>query len=277
VKKVRLLMVAALLATLVALAPGARAEAGVAKYPVVLIPGWLGQGEITFQELIPKLQANGLTVLDFDTNKAGVQALNYAPTASGQHISYLAGKVVQPKIQAALAAAGYPANQPVNIIAHSMGGLVSRFLVEKPGADVEYWNTNGWYGDGVADVRTDWAARVDDLIMIGTPNRGTWTGWVGSKLPSFVQWNTSAGDMAANSLFLQKMGYTEKSGEQYTTIGGDPSYLRFLQWDLDGDGVKRGFDGVVPASRRTWSTRTSRSWPRTIRVRSAPMRRWPSS
>jgi len=155
--------------------------------------------------------------------------------------------VVQKKIQDALAANGYPSNQPIDIIAHSMGGLAARFLVEHPGADVDYWNSNGWYGDGVADVRTDWASRVDDLIMIGTPNNGTWIGWVGSKLPSFVQWNTSAGDMAPNSLFLSKMGYAEKAGEQYTTIGGNPSYLQFLKWDFNGDGIKHGFDGVVPA------------------------------
>src|SRR3712207_7455531 len=43
------------------------------------------------------------------------------------------------------------------------------------------------------------------------------------------------------------MGYAEKAGEYYTAIGGDPSYLQWLQYDYTGDGIKHGFDGVVPA------------------------------
>jgi triacylglycerol esterase/lipase EstA (alpha/beta hydrolase family) len=127
--------------------------------------------------MIPKLQAQGLTVLDFDPNVAGVQAMSYSPS-SGQHVPLLA-KQVQSRIQTALANNGYASTQKVDVVAHSMGGLVSRFLVEKPGADVDYWSsTSGWYGDGVADIRTDWASRVDDLIMLGTPNHGTWEAWV---------------------------------------------------------------------------------------------------
>jgi pimeloyl-ACP methyl ester carboxylesterase len=223
------------------------AQATEARFPVVLIPGWLGAGDLTYQELIPKLQAQGYTVIDFDQTRAGVQAMSYAPTAQNQHISYLSGKVIQPKIQAALAANGYPANQKVDIIAHSMGGLATRFLLEQPGADVDGWNAAGWTGDGVADIATDWAARVDDLVMIGTPNHGTWEGWVGSKLPNFVNWNTSAGDMAVGSTFVNRMGYAEKAGEHYTCIGGDPWYLQAFKYDFDGDGIKHGFDGVVPA------------------------------
>lgn len=218
-----------------------------ANYPVVLIPGWHGAAS-TFDEMIPKLQAQGLTVLDFDSATAGVQAMGYAPTGSGQHISYVAGKIVQQKIQAALAANGYPANQKIDIVAHSMGGLVSRFLIEKPGADVDYWSsTTGWYGDGVPDVATDWAARVDDLIMLGTPNHGTWEGWVPGTIGGFGNWNATGGDMAPNTKFLTLMGYVEKPGEYYTSIGGDPWYLQWLQYDYNADGVKHGFDGVVPA------------------------------
>lgn len=235
------LVIAALMSTV----PVAKAHA--ASYPVVLIPGWHGNAS-TFDEMIPKLKAQGLNVLDFDSAKAGTQAMGYAPTAAGQHISYVAGKVVEEKIQSALSAAGYAATQKVDIVAHSMGGLVSRFLIEKPGADVDYWSaTSGWYGDGVADVRTDWASRVDDLIMLGTPSHGTWEGWIPGTIGGFGNWNATGGDMAPNSKFLSLMGYAEKTGEYYTAIGGDPWYLQWLQYDYNGDGVKHGFDGVVPA------------------------------
>lgn len=238
--------VALLLAVLPTVLAPAQAHEG--NYPIVLIPGWHGNAA-TFNEMIPKLQAQGLTVLDFDPNTAGTQAMGYAPTASGQHISYVAGKIVEEKIKAALQQNGYdPNTQKIDIVAHSMGGLVSRFLLEKPGADVDYWSsTSGWYGDGVADVATNWKARVDDLIMLGTPNHGTWEAWIPGTIGGFGNWNATGGDMAPNSKFLQLMGYSEPSGEYYTTIGGDPWYLQMFKYDYNGDGVAHGFDGVVPA------------------------------
>lgn len=221
--------------------------ASVGNYPLVLIPGWHGNAD-TFREMIPKLTAQGFTVLDFDPNTPGIQALGYAPTAAGQHIPYIAGKIVQPAIQDALARAGYPANQPVDVVAHSMGGLVARFLVEHPNADVDGWSdASGWSGDGVPDVRSDWAARVDDLVMLGTPNHGTWEAWVPATIGGFGNWNPSGGDMKPGSKFLSLMGYAEPAGETYRCVGGDPQYLQMFKYDYDGDGVKHGFDGVVPA------------------------------
>jgi hypothetical protein len=192
-----------------------------------------------------KLTAQGFTVLDFDTATAGVQSLSYTPQA-GQHVPARA-KQVQDKIQAALAANGYPADQKVDVVAHSMGGLVMRFLVEHPGADVNSFDSTGWHGDGVADIRNDWAARVDDLVMLGTPNHGTWEAWVPGTLGVFGAWNASGGDMRPGSTFLTKTGATMPVGEHYASIGGDPSYGQFLKYDYTGDGVKHGFDGVVPA------------------------------
>lgn len=240
--RLRPLLLAVVLVSAV-LAP-LHASAGVGRYPVVLVHGWTGAGT-SFGAMIPKLQAQGFPVLDFDTSTPGTQALTYTPT-SGQHVPAIA-KQVQTKIQAALAANGYPADQPVDVVAHSMGGLVARFLVEHPGADVDTFDSTGWHGDGVADIRTDWAARVDDLVMLGTPNHGTWEGWVPGTLGGFGVWNASGGDMRPGSVFLTKTGYAEKAGETYTSIGGDPVYGQFLKYDYTGDGVKHGFDGVVPA------------------------------
>ncbi len=226
-------------------APDASGHEG--NYPIVLIPGWHGDAG-TFRELIPALSAQGLTVLDFDSGTPGIQAMGYEPSADGQHISYVAGKIVEEKIQAALATNGYSSTQKIDIVAHSMGGLVARFLIEQPGADVDYWSSaTAWYGDGVADVRTDWAARVDDLIMLGTPNHGTWEAWIPTIIGGFGKWNPTGSDMRPNSEFLTRMGYAEPAGETYHAVGGDPQYLQWLQYDHDGDGVSHGFDGVVPA------------------------------
>lgn len=241
---VSLLLATFLLATLM---PIDAVEAHEGNYPIVLIPGWHGNAD-TFREMIPALSAQGFTVLDFDSATAGIQAMGYAPTGSGQHISYVAGKIVEEKIQAALAANGYSSTQKVDIVAHSMGGLVSRFLIEQPGADVDSWSsTSGWYGDGTPDVRTDWKSRVDDLIMLGTPNHGTWEAWVPATIGGFGNWNPTGGDMFYNSKFLSRMGYAMPTGERYHCVGGDPQYLQWMKYDFDGDGIKHGFDGVVPA------------------------------
>lgn len=243
----RVLGAGALVGTLLTAAwsPGAQAHEG--NYPILLVHGWTSQGS-TFDEMIPKLQAQGLAVLDCDTTKTGTQALSYGPTASGQHISYLAGKVLQPKVNQCLTDNGYSTSQKIDVIGHSMGGLTSRFLVEKGGADVDYWsNTTGWYGDGIADVETKWKSQVDDLIVLGTPNHGAVIPWVPSGLPNFFNWQASGTDMVQNAKFLQLMGYAEPAGETYSCIGGDPSYLQFPKFDFDGDGVSHGWDGIVPA------------------------------
>lgn len=216
-------------------------------FPILLVHGWTGTGG-SFDEMIPKLQAQGLPVLDCNSSQAGTQALTYAPSAGSQHISYVAGKILQPAIDACLTANGYSTTQKIDIVAHSMGGLTSRFLVEKGGADVEYWSdSTGWYGNGTADVNTKWKNQVDDLIMLGTPNHGTILAWFPSTLPVFGIWTSSGGDMRPGSRFLTNMGYAEPAGEYYSCVGGDPWYLQALSYDFDGDGVSHGFDGVVPA------------------------------
>ncbi len=239
-----------LLSALLALAAGllqplvTPASAGEARYPVVLVHGWTGNGG-SFSAMAGKLKAQGFTVLDFDTAATGTQALSYTPQ-SGQHIPAIA-KQVQDKIQSALVANGYAATQKVDVVAHSMGGLVTRFLVEHPGADVDTFDSTGWHGDGVADIRSDWASRIDDLVMLGTPNHGTWEGWVPGTIGLFGAWNASGGDMRPGSTFLTRTGASMPAGEHYASIGGDPTYGQFLKYDYTGDGVKHGFDGVVPA------------------------------
>ena len=215
--------------------------------PVVLIPGWHG-GAASFNTMIPVLEAAGLPVLDFDPARPGTQALAYAPDGEGQHISYVAGRIVEEQITTALARAGYPGDTPVDVVAFSMGGLVARFLLEHPGADVDHYNdARGWFGDGTPDVAGNWAGRIDDLIMLGTPSHGTWLGFVPGTIGGFGRWNATGGDMRPGSPFLDRMGGAEPAGERYVTIGGAPRYLPFPAHDFNGDGVAHGYDGLVPA------------------------------
>ncbi|MGH9039154.1 MAG: esterase/lipase family protein, partial [Acidimicrobiia bacterium] len=215
--------------------------------PVVLIPGWHG-GADAFDTMIPILEAAGVPVLDFDPEHAGTQALGYAPTGDGQHISYLAGHVVEKKITAALDRAGYPPDTRIDVVGFSMGGLVARFLIEHPGADVDRFSRDrAWFGDGNPDVAGNWAERIDDLVMLGTPSHGTWFGFVPGTIGGFGRWNATGGDMRPGSAFLDNMGRAEPAGERYVTIGGAPRYLPFPAHDFNGDGVAHGYDGLVPA------------------------------
>lgn len=204
-------------------APGRPARADL-PVPVVLIPGWHGDAA-SFGRMIPALQAAGLTVLDFDPGSPGPQALSYAPTGDGQHIPDLAGAVVRPAIEAALARAGYPPGAPVDMVGYSMGGLVARYLIEKAG----------------------WAGRVGTLVMLGTPNHGTFEAWVPGTVGGFGRWNATGGDMRPGSPFLRTMDPFEPPGERYVAIGGAPPWLPLPRHDYDGDGVAHGHDGLVPS------------------------------
>ncbi len=241
----RLVVVMLAVASVLVSANGVFAEPE--RQPVVLIPGWHG-GASSFDRMIPILEAAGLTVLDFDPARPGAQALSYAPDADGQHISYVAGKIVQPQIDAALARAGFPRDARIDVVGFSMGGLVARFLLEQPGADVEnFAEGRGWFGDGTPDVAADWAARIDDLVMLGTPSHGTFPAWVPGTIGGFGRWNATGGDMRPGSAFLSRMGTAEPPGERYVTVGGAPHWLPFPRADFNGDGVAHGYDGLVPA------------------------------
>ncbi len=196
------------------------AGVGRGSFPVAEVAG-LGSNGAGFARLTEALQERGTTVLDFEPDTPGVQALTYRPDP-GAGVAEVALGVVQPAIHEALARAGYdPATQRVDVVAHSMGGLAMRYLVEHPvGA---------------------WAAQVDDLVMVATPNHGS----------ELISWETNLGadspmgrlghQMAPGSAFLDALGYAEPDGEVYTTIGGDPWIFRWLRYG------HHGFDDQVPS------------------------------
>jgi triacylglycerol esterase/lipase EstA (alpha/beta hydrolase family) len=190
---------------------------GRGSYPVVEVAG-LGSDGAGFARLTDRLQRAGTTVLDFDERTPGTQPLTYQP-AAGADIGEVARHVVAPAVERALSRAGLdPATQRVDVVAHSMGGLLVRYLVEQTGGR--------------------WPQRVDDLVMVATPNHGS----------DVIAWETLGGrfkalgaDMKPGSDLLRDLGGSEPAGEVYTTIGGDPWMFRWLRYG------SHGFDDQVPS------------------------------
>jgi triacylglycerol esterase/lipase EstA (alpha/beta hydrolase family) len=193
------------------------AGVGAGTFPVVEVAG-LGSRGGGFAALTARLRRDGVPVLDFDADKAGVQPLLYDPKDPGEDLTDLAQDVVAPAIAAALTRTGYdPDTQVVDVVSHSTGGLAMRELVEKvPG----------------------WAARVDDLVLVAVPDHGSWLVYAETRGGGLFA--GLGADMRPGSAFLDGLGYAEPDGEVYTTFGGDPWLLR---WAWPG-----GFDDQVPAT-----------------------------
>ena len=191
---------------------------GQGSFPVVEVAGLGSSGE-NFAPLTRSLERAGTEVLDFDPDRPGSQPLVYVPRA-GAGIAEVAVDGVQPAVRAALERGGHdPDRQVVDVVAHSMGGLLVRDLVEHPVGR--------------------WASRVDDLVMVATPNHGS----------DVIYWETRPGSgrfatlgeqMRPGSAFLRRLGTTEPPGEVYTAVGGDPWIFR---WYRHG---AHGFDDQVP-------------------------------
>jgi len=232
-------------------------------FPVVLIHGWIGSTSnalinYTWYNLTKKMVKAGYKVLDFDTTKPGIQWLTYQPSwLKEHHIPWIAARVSE-KIQEALILNGYPPNQTIDIVAHSMGGLVARFMAEHYMADVDYWNRswNGkgypWYGDGDPDVVIG-PYQIDDLIAVATPCHGVPPSINESFLRSIIKyayfpwWMGQVPDMIYHSPFLEAMGYNASPLVDYYAVGGDIGVILGEPMDFDGDGIAHYSDGLVPA------------------------------
>jgi pimeloyl-ACP methyl ester carboxylesterase len=207
------------------------AGVGEGPLPVVLVAGVMSRGD-GFARLTAALEAEGTTVLDFDPTRPGPQPFTWTPSSSDQHVADIAAQVLQPALRDALVRGGFdPDRQHVDVVGHSVGGLLARYLVERPGGAVQ----------------PGWAARVDDLVMVATPNHGSSFGASLAASDHMPEWNAVARDFRPGSQLLTDLGYTEPAGEVYTTIGGEAWPLNWRRSDEDGDGRTHGFDGVVPA------------------------------
>ena len=124
--------------------------------PVVLIHGLLSDGE-TWSGTVLHLLSEGESVVDFDLARPGVQALSYAPAGPTEGIHATALHTVAPAIERAMRAAGHPEGTSITVMAHSMGGLIARSIVQ---------------------AEADNAYPIAKLLTLGTPHHGSLMGGV---------------------------------------------------------------------------------------------------
>lgn len=222
---------------------GAAAQSAPATFqtrlPVVLVHGW-GSKAAEMEVMSQRLREDGYDTIVVD----------YMPNGDFEGIPVMAASV-QRQISAQLKARGYPESVPIHIIAHSMGGLVSRVLLEHPSA-----GTASYHGtwDTTSGERIDprWRANVRSLTTIGTPHQGTGLVARGCLFADFLTLDLPAGvkpwfgqtcaDMVPGSAFLERMQPPASSTQTYFAIVGVGSDdCRLLTCVLDQS------DGVVPA------------------------------
>lgn len=183
----RLLVVAAVLAaTLVALLPSSPASAAPAKDPVVIVPGFT-TGPVIDTGYIPlrdRLRSSGYDVTmlvypDYGLGDIRTNSQRLANTIASVRARTGAAKV--------------------DLVAHSMGGLVSRYYIKSLGG----------------------SSSVDSLIMMGTPNYGTSL----ANVASFLTFGSCIGieacnQMAAGSSFLASLNAGDDTigSVRYTSI-----------------------------------------------------------
>jgi len=126
--------------------------------PVLLVHG-IDDTAALFRRMKPYLERGGLAV----------HALNLVPNNGNAGLIELARQLDEH------VAASFAAGQAIDIVGFSMGGLVSRYYIQRLGG-----------------IR-----RVRKFVTIGTPHRGTWT--------AFLRANPGARDMRPGSGFLEDL------------------------------------------------------------------------
>lgn len=143
----------------------------------------------------------------------------------------------------------------VNIVAHSMGGIVSRYYIEQMGGD----------------------PRVNKLVMVGSPNHGcgakriapTVAGFYLSGLNDLLYcliWGQADNQLGVNSEFLRTLNYGTAHGVKDEQCPGDrgngaPELIAAVAdryWTIAGTGSQTGITcSAVTKRSETWRCRTS--------------------
>lgn len=129
------------------------------KHPVLLVHGIWDTGDGRFGRMKPYLERAQLSV----------HTLNLVPNNGEAALTDLA-RQLDGHIRTS-----FPAGETIDLVGFSMGGLVSRYYVQRLGG----------------------LHRVRKLLTIGTPHRGTWT--------AFLRGYSGARDMRPGSAFLQDL------------------------------------------------------------------------
>ena len=133
--------------------------------PILIIHGFLGtRGSMYLLER--RLVQDGFVVVSFNLGTLNVRDIRRSAF------------LIHRKIERILA---QTPSQKIDIIGHSMGGLIGLYYVKKLGGD----------------------ARVRKLLMMGTPVRGTWTALAG--VLTLGLWSTSSWQLLPRSRFLDEL------------------------------------------------------------------------
>lgn len=135
------------------------------KPPILLIHGFLGTRGSMYQ-LERRLVDDGFVVVSFNIGTLNVRDIRRSAF------------MIHRKIERVLAQTPY---QKIDIVGHSMGGLIGLYYVKKLGGH----------------------ERVRKLVMMGTPVRGTWIALAG--VATLGLWSTSSWQLLPRSRFLDEL------------------------------------------------------------------------
>jgi len=154
--------------------------------PVLLIHGYLGtRGALYVLE--HRLKADGISVFSFNLGTLNVRDIRGSAF------------LIHRKVETILAQTSV---KKIDIIGHSMGGLIGLYYVKKLGGH----------------------EKVRKLIMLGTPIKGTWAALLGVFTPAVV--SASAWQLLPGSRFLGELESGElPEGVQYFTIAAQRDRL----------------------------------------------------
>jgi pimeloyl-ACP methyl ester carboxylesterase len=154
--------------------------------PVLLIHGFLGTRG-SMWPLEQRLAKEGIVVFSFNLG-----------TFNSRDIRTSAF-LIHRKIEAILAQTNV---KKIDIVGHSMGGLIGLYYVKKLGG----------------------AAKVRKLIMMGTPVRGTWVALAG--VATLGLWSASSWQLLPRSHFLRELDQGNLPPEvQYYTLAADRDWV----------------------------------------------------
>jgi pimeloyl-ACP methyl ester carboxylesterase len=158
--------------------------------PVLIIHGFLGtRGSMYMLER--RLVADGFVCVSFNLGTLNVRDIRRSAF------------LIHRKIERILA---QTPSQKIDIIGHSMGGLIGLYYVKKLGGH----------------------ARVRKLIMLGTPVRGTWAALAG--VMTLGLWSTSSWQLLPRSRFLDELAQGPiPDGVEVSTIAAARDWVVPLQ------------------------------------------------
>jgi triacylglycerol esterase/lipase EstA (alpha/beta hydrolase family) len=164
--------------------------------PVLLLHGYLGtRGSLYILER--RLHDNGFCVFSFNLGSLNVRDIRSSAF------------LIQRKIETILSQT--PVSK-IDVIGHSMGGLIGLYYVKKLGGD----------------------AKVRKLIMLGTPLRGTWSALFG--VATVGLFSSSAWQLLPRSRFLKELnaGALPPDVEYYTIAAERDWFIPIASTPLDG-------------------------------------------